>query len=81
MSSLACACIAMIPTAAGAYNVRLEDVENENLQSGLQSQIKSSSCILLAELGLRNQPGIDSTCQNAACRLPASVGHDPLAFM
>lgn len=34
VSSLACACIALSPTAAGAYNVRLEDVENENLQSG-----------------------------------------------
>jgi len=27
--------MALFPTAAGAYNVRLEDVENENLQSGV----------------------------------------------
>lgn len=35
---LAGACIAMIPTTAAAYNVRLEDVENENLQSGVQGK-------------------------------------------
>lgn len=34
VSSLACACIALVPNPAAAYNVRLEDVENEHLQSG-----------------------------------------------
>lgn len=34
LSGLACACIALAPASAGAYNVRLEDVENPALQSG-----------------------------------------------
>ena len=34
LSGLACACIALAPAPAGAYNVRLEDVENPALQSG-----------------------------------------------
>ena len=34
LSGLACACIALAPASADAYNVRLDDVENPALQSG-----------------------------------------------
>ena len=34
VSSLACACLALVPASANAYNVRLEDVENPATQSG-----------------------------------------------
>ena len=34
LSGLAYACIALAPASAGAFNVRLEDVENPALQSG-----------------------------------------------
>ncbi|DBA96166.1 hypothetical protein WJX77_001862 [Trebouxia sp. C0004] len=35
LSGLACACIAFAPASVSAYNVRLEDVENPALQSGV----------------------------------------------
>ena len=39
LSGLACACIALAPASANAYNVRLEDVENPALQSGKLTNI------------------------------------------
>lgn len=65
VSSLACTCIALVPTAAGAYNVRLEDVENENLQSGMQSQIKSTSLHIACRVGPQNS----TQCQQHLCLL------------
>ena len=77
----------MIPTAAGAYNVRLEDVENENLQSGLQRQIESTSqgsAFCMQSLASEFNPAF--TCQTSqSCVLSASVVCDqksvlPLAY-
>ena len=57
----------MVPTAAGAYNVRLEDVENENLQSGMQSQIKSTTQGL--HIACRVGPQNSTQCRQHLCLL------------
>ena len=53
VSLLACASLALVPTAAEAYNVRLEDVENENLQSG-DAACKAHHIVVKANICAQN---------------------------